>query len=194
MSGGEWFSEALALGLVDQWSAELEEANNACNAMKAGGDDAAEYVGAKLQQTGKEIDFDLMSYGKKMGDAINGTEAEIQKAKIRAEAQLKMVIVRGYAMLSQLMSMAGITIDPVFNAIIHLAFTTAEQYLVLAGGHTASMNVVGAALAMSSASISIGAAVKAQQEQQRSRAEMEANRAEMERAKGLGFSITFISD
>lgn len=194
MSGGDFMSHMLALGITDEWSDHLETAREAMNQLTADADTSVGYTKQRLKEEWNELEIYFARVEKTTKYWRDWSDKEVQKQLLIISARLKMVVVRAYSMLSQVATMAGMTIDPVFNAIIHLAFTTWEQYLVLASAHSTSMNVIGAGLAILSATLSMTAAVQAQQEQQRVKVELEAQRAEMDRARGLGFSVTFMSD
>jgi hypothetical protein len=127
---------------------------------------------------------------KDLDNALAQQEKEMQARVHRIASGVKMVVVRGYAILSQLLSIAGITIDPIMNAVIHLAFSAAEQFLVLSSAHATSMNYIGAALAITSATMSIAGAIQSQQERNQMQAEMSALKSEQARAISMGFSVS----
>lgn len=127
---------------------------------------------------------------KDLDNALAMQEKEVQARILRIASGVKMAVVRGYAVLSQFLSIAGITIDPIMNAVIHLAFSAAEQFLVLSSAHATSMNYIGAALAITSATMSIAGAIQSQQERNQMQAEMSALKSEQARAISMGFSVS----
>lgn len=161
----------------------------------------AENANAKMQGLSlwhEQVIDDLNNDREVARNELGVLEAEYERAQRQMEAQLrdlgsrvKTFVVRSFSLLTQTLSLFGVTLPPVLNASVRLIFTIWEQYLVVKAAEATLATAPGqqwrwitVGLAIASAAISLIAAIKQQVEAQQIQRDIEA--AQQIAAGGIG--------